>query len=129
MTLLQGHCLCGAVGFALDGPSNWVGHCHCESCRRATASAVTTFVGHPDGHWRWTGETPANFASAPGVVREFCATCGSPVSYRTDKIPGERHFYAALLDNPGDITPTEHWHYDEHLPWPHIVDNLTKHRP
>ncbi|WP_186766324.1 GFA family protein [Phaeobacter marinintestinus] len=127
MTPLSGHCLCGAICFELQGPSNWVGHCHCESCRRATASPITTFIGHPDGQWRWSGEgTPVTYQSAPGVTRSFCGTCGSPITYATASIPGETHFYAALLEDPNAVTPTVHWHYDEHLDWPHIVDELTK---
>lgn len=129
METIRGHCLCGAVGFELDGPHNWVGHCHCESCRRATASPVTTFIGHPNGQWRWTGDTPGTFQSSPGTTRGFCGTCGSPVSYVSDRHPDETHFYAALLENPGAVIPTAHFHYHEHLPWPTIADSLDKPTP
>lgn len=129
MTALRGRCLCGAVRFELSGPPNWVGHCHCDSCRRATGAPVATFIGHPDGHWRWTGQAPARYLSSPGVTREFCPVCGSAVTYRSAQIPGETHFYAALLEDPSAVTPTVHWHYDEHLPWPHITDDLDKRSP
>lgn len=121
-----GHCLCGAVRFAYDGPENWRGFCHCDSCRRATASPVTAFMGVPNGHWRWTGVEPAVFASSPGVTRRFCAACGAQVSYESTDQPGEIHFYAALLDDPEDFAPDAHFHYDEHLPWLTITDALKK---
>lgn len=129
MDEVTGHCLCGNVRFQLRGPHNWVGHCHCDSCRRATASPLTTFIGHPDGHWEWLGAAPSVFASSEGVERLFCSTCGSPIAYRSAGIPGETHFYAALLTDPAAVTPTVHWHYDEHLPWPKITDDLKKRSP
>lgn len=46
--------------------------------------------------------------------------------YRSRDIPGETHFYAALLDDPSKAAPTVHWHYDEVLPWLHISDDAEK---
>lgn len=126
MTKVQGHCLCGACRFSLEGPHNWVGHCHCDSCRRATASPITTFIGHPDGKWRFTGKEPATYQSSPNVTRAFCPECGSQIYYRSDDIPGETHFYATLLDDPTRLEPTVHWHFDEQLPWLHVTDDLRK---
>jgi hypothetical protein len=123
-----GHCLCGAVGFAIDGPENWGGFCHCDSCRRATGAPVAAFLGVPNGSWRWTGALPRDYASSPGVIRQFCPTCGSPVTYRTAALPDETHFYAALLDHPAEFVPTAHYHWDEHLPWLPLVDDLP-HKP
>ena len=121
-----GRCLCGGVSFAYDGPENWRAHCHCESCRRQTASAFTTFMGVPDGAWRWTGAAPRSYASSPGVTRMFCGTCGAPVGYRSDRYPTEIHFYAALLDDNRDFTPTAHVHWSERLPWAPVADDLKK---
>lgn len=125
MTCINGHCLCGSVAFSLTGPHNWVGHCHCDSCRRATSSPITTFIGHPNGHWQIDGAVQEH-QSSPGVARGFCPKCGSPIFYKSDKLPEETHFYAALLDDPTQVKPTVHWHYDEVLPWLHISDTAEK---
>ena len=85
MTIRKGHCLCGAVSFEYEGPENWVGHCHCESCRRNTSSAFTTFMGVPNAAYRFTGIEPAVYQSSPGVRRLFCPKCGAPVAYDADK--------------------------------------------
>lgn len=122
----RGHCLCGAVRFEYAGPENWRAHCHCESCRRQTASPMTTFMGVPDGAWSWTGAAPAVYASSPGVRRMFCATCGAPVAYAADRFPGEIHFYAALLEDAARFEPRGHVHWDEKLPWLAIADALPK---
>ena len=115
--ILHGHCLCQAVRFELTGPHNWVGHCHCDSCRRGAGAPVVTFIGHPNGHWRWTGAAPATFVSSPGNTRYFCATCGSSVAYSSERYPDEVHFHAALLEHPEQLDPREEYFPEERLPW------------
>lgn len=124
--VLKGHCLCGACSFELRGPSNWVGHCHCESCRRATGSPFTTWIGHPNGAWAWTGVEPVSRVSSPGRRRGFCGECGSPMFYGSDKFPDELHIYAALLDEPERLAPQVHYHSSEMLPWVHMGDDLKR---
>ncbi len=122
----SGRCLCGAVRFEYDGPENWMGHCHCESCRRATASAFTSFFGVENGQWQWTGQEPKAYQSSVGVVRRFCANCGTQMSYQTDQRPNEMHFYAATLDHQDHYKPTGHDHFDERVAWISIEDDLKK---
>ncbi len=121
-----GRCLCGGVRFAYEGPEAWRAHCHCESCRRQTASPFTTFMGVPDGAWRWTSERPAVYVSSPGVRRYFCAVCGTPVAYEAERFEGEIHFYASLLDDHSGFTPEGHVHWDERVPWIDLADTLPK---
>lgn len=113
----SGHCLCGKIRYAFDGEPNWQGHCHCESCRRATGSGIASFLGVSDGRWRWTGDQPAAFASSAGAVRYFCPKCGTPIAYRGDRWPDEIHFHAGTLDDPASFAPTSHDHADERLRW------------
>jgi hypothetical protein len=121
-----GHCLCGAVTYAIQGPETWACHCHCDSCRRQTASPVTTFLGIPLARFQWTGAAPKTFASSPGVTRSFCATCGTPMAFQADRYAGEIHLYAATLTNPQDFAPRFHVHHHEHLPWLSIDDDLPR---
>lgn len=114
---LDGHCLCGAVSFRITGPHRWVGHCHCDSCRRNAGAPVVTFISHPDGQWDWTGDTPASYVSSPGQTRFFCGTCGSSVAYVSDSYPGEIHFHAALLTDPEGVTPRYVFHSAERIGW------------
>lgn len=122
-----GHCLCGGVQFEYEGTELFAGHCHCDSCRRQTASPFTTFVGVPNGTWAWTGQTPATYESSPGQTRYFCKTCGAPVAYTSSRWPDEIHFYAALLDDPQTFKPTENFHWEERLHWATSLDGLPKH--
>lgn len=121
-----GRCLCGAVTFRCTEAPLWQGHCHCESCRRATASPMTSFLGIRDGAWEWTSAAPATYASSPGVTRSFCATCGTQMAFRADRFPDEIHFYAATLDRPEAYQPTTHYFSAEQLPWLHLADGLAR---
>ncbi|WP_135504282.1 GFA family protein [Roseovarius aestuariivivens] len=113
---LKGHCLCRAVAFEMTGKHNWVGHCHCDSCRRNAGAALVTFVARPNGQWRWTGTEPAQYASSPGQTRYFCAICGSSVAYASERYADEIHFHAVLLEDPAAVTPRHVFHSHERLP-------------
>lgn len=119
-----GRCLCGAVTFRCDAPPLWRAFCNNETCRLATAAPVNAFHGMADGAWAWTGAPPATFQSSPGTPREFCPTCGTQMACRADRIPGERHFHAATLDDPAAFTPTEHDFMAGRLPRLHLSDGL-----
>jgi hypothetical protein len=85
---------------------------------------MTSFLGMADGTWEWTGTTPRSYQSSPGTWREFCPVCGTQMAFHTIRIPGERHFYAATLDDPAAFAPTEHDHSEERLPWLVLCDGL-----
>lgn len=122
----SGHCLCGATRFTCHAAPLWQAHCHCQSCRRATSSAFTSFFGVADGAWEWTGQAPASYQSSPEVWRDFCATCGAQMAYRAARFPGEIHFYAALLESPETYAPTQHVNSAEALSWLHLNDGLPR---
>lgn len=119
-----GRCLCGAVTYAFDAAPNWQAYCHCESCRRNCSAPYTAYFAISHGHWRWTGTTPAVYASSPGVRRHFCARCGTPMAFEGDLWAHELHFYAASLDDPTAYQPTAHANWNEHLPWVKLADGL-----
>ncbi|WP_193370987.1 GFA family protein [Pelagibius marinus] len=126
MTTRGGRCLCGDVTYEYNGPENWRAYCHCESCRRNTASPVTAFFGVPRAACRFTGKAPSVYKSSPGVRRLFCGRCGSPMAYESDRFPDEIHLYAASLDRPEDYVPQGHVHCAEQLPWFDVRDDLPR---
>lgn len=127
---MHGHCLCGAVTFEIDGPVQSCVTCHCESCRRQCSAPMTTYIGVLDNQWRWTGKRLKVFHSSPGVERTFCGECGSPLSFRSQKMSGMMHFFAAAMEQPECFEPTLHTAIEEKLPWLQLADGLpTCHGP
>lgn len=123
---LTGRCFCGGITFSAEGKVNWVANCHCESCRRATSSPMTTWISVPLEGFHMAGDTPARHSSSPGVTRMFCPTCGSPLSYENTIYPGEIHLYVASLSNPEAFAPGAHVYDGERIPWFDTVDNLPR---
>ena len=127
MTGLSGRCLCGSVRFKVSGPIIRTGHCHCESCRRATSSPVTSFFCVADADVVLEGEALRHYASSPGVARGFCGHCGSPMSFATVRRPGEIDLYVGTLDDASGVTVTQHWFWSERVAWLSCDDDLPKH--
>ncbi|SLN22841.1 Glutathione-dependent formaldehyde-activating enzyme [Falsiruegeria litorea R37] len=125
MTKRTGRCACGAVTWQTSGPVLWAGHCHCDSCRRASAAPVTSFFGVPRDRVTWTGEI-TDRQSSDGVHRGFCASCGSQLYYQADVWPDETHLFAATLDDHKLFEPQAHYHWAERVSWMKLADDLPK---
>ncbi len=122
----KGHCLCGAVCFEFEHDAGQAFHCHCESCRRAASSVVTTWITVPRDKVRFTNGEPKYFSSSPGVRRGFCGTCGSPLSYESPVHPDDVDLYAASLEPDVIVEPEFHVYSDEQLPWFEVHDELPR---
>ena len=125
-TVRTGRCFCGAVRFVARGEPRWVAHCHCESCRRATSSAIATYAGYTMANVEWSGARPAEYRSSPGVVRRFCGHCGSPMSFEGERWPDEIHLFVPSFDQPETLRPACHVHVEEQLGWLHLADQLPR---
>ena len=126
MNETTGHCLCRSVAFAYEGEPNWTLNCHCESCRRATSSAMTTWVSVPRKAFRFTAGSPTYFVSSPGVRRGFCGRCGSPLTYENERLADEIHVLAGALTQPGRVKPSAHIFVSDQLPWFDAADDLPR---
>ncbi len=126
-TALTGRCLCGAVRYragALLYPPTF---CHCESCRRASGAHLVGWLTVRIATFAYTAAAPSGYESSPGVLREFCGRCGTPLTYRTAKRPDEVDIAVATLDAPGEVAPVDHiWMLDA-LAWDRPADGLPQH--
>ena len=120
------HCLCGAVCFEYDLEAGQAFYCHCESCRRAASSPVTTWFSVPKDKVRFTVGEPKYFTSSPGVRRGFCGTCGSPLSSEGPAHPDVVDIYGASLEPDVVVEPAYHVYSDEQLPWFEVHDELPR---
>ena len=116
----EGGCLCGAIRFRAEGDPKWTGYCHCASCRRHTGAPVSAYAGYAAEKVTVIKGTPAEYASSPGVRRGFCPKCGSTLTYRGDRWPGEVHIHVGAFDDPAAFPPRGHAFAEERLRWMHL---------
>lgn len=77
--------------------------------------------------FRFTGGTPAQYASSPPVIRQFCARCGSQITYWHEKAPDTIDVTVATLDRPGMIPPADHIWMSDAVAWDQITDGRPAH--
>lgn len=111
---LCGRCLCGAVTWQAHAAPNWQGNCHCRSCRRANAAPFVGYIAIANDALSLHGRLDS-FSSSPGVERAFCATCHTPIFYRSQRWPDETHMMAATLEDPDQYRPQAEFHMDDSL--------------
>ena len=121
-----GGCLCRKIRYRVSGRPNWVAYCHCTDCRRSSAAPVSLFVGLNDAQYTIATGVPADYPSSEGVVRSFCRDCGTPLTYRSRRFPGEVHVLIGSLDEPENFPPTAHVWVSEKLPWFDTTDHLRR---
>lgn len=118
-----GGCMCGAVRYEAMGKPLYVGHCHCNSCRRHTGAPVVTVAVFPADKVRFSQSDRSIFNSSPGVGRGFCKQCGTPLTWEgNDNIS----LHISTLDDPNILTPERHWYYEERISWFDTADELPR---
>jgi len=113
----KGGCQCGAVRFETINAPKFVANCHCQSCRKATGAAFSTWVGFDDNQVRWTTAQPCYYASSKGVQRGFCPACGTPLTFAGVKWPGETHLLIGVIDDPSAFVPYNEVFTEDALSW------------
>jgi hypothetical protein len=132
--MLEGSCLCGAVAYEANAEAQGIIHCHCQTCRKAHASAFSSIAAVPRETFRWTrgDDQLAAYESSPGKLRRFCRTCGSHLMAERVESP---HVMLRLgcLDTPLS-TPTQRhiWRSDaatwweQHADWPELAEGVPR---
>src|SRR5579863_6013074 len=106
----EGGCLCGAIRFRVTGTPHSSGICHCHTCRKASGAPSVAWLTFDLGNLELIRGVPRRFASSPGIVRTFCADCGSPLTYASEKSPSTIDVTAISFDDESLFPPTqEEW--------------------
>ena len=75
-TRTKSGCLCGTVGFQVEGEALWISNCHCASCRRHSGSAVASFVGFRSEQVSCAAAARQVYASSPEFAEVSAASAG-----------------------------------------------------
>ena len=127
---IEGGCNCGAVRYRLTSAPMAVAVCHCANCRRQSGSAFSVNVVvrgdamHVSGDLT-TWEDPDTESGQP-VLRQFCATCGSPIRSLSVASPKVAIVKAGTADDPGQFAPAIHVWTSSALPWVEIPAGLPR---
>jgi hypothetical protein len=111
-----GGCQCGAVRYALAAVPENASVCHCRMCQKASGGANMAFARVKREALCWTRGKPASFRSSSLVERQFCAACGTPLTYNFIERP-EISVTLGSLDNPEAIRPELQYSIDRTLSW------------
>jgi hypothetical protein len=121
--LLTGGCQCGAIRFAIKATPLKVSICHCRMCQKATGAPFASLADIAKTDFSWTRGTPAAFRSSSIAERDFCAGCGTPLSYR--RIDGDSiEIMTGAFDRPDRMIPTRQYGSESRLGWVVGIANL-----
>ena len=116
-----GGCLCGSIRYRASEAPQWAAHCHCSMCRKVSGAPFLTFMEFPQGTFEWTQGEPVRYQSSPGVIRGFCSSCGSTLTYEPD---GMLFVSVGSLDEPRHVQIESHCYTKGRLPWVKLADGL-----
>ena len=127
MEAREGGCLCGTIRYRITGAPMHSVICHCRSCRRASGAPTVAWVTAERSQVEFLAGTPRAFQSSPGVVRQFCAACGSALTYSNSDSPTTIDLTTASLDDPSRFPPTKEVWMEHRVSWQPIDPALTQH--
>ena len=115
---MKGSCLCQTVAYEVDRLAGPIGHCHCNTCRKAHAAAFATTARVDRASFRWLAgkEAVGSFESTPGKLRHFCTRCGSHLMAEWKTQPQVIVRVATLDEDPGSRPAGNIW-VSHDQPW------------
>lgn len=122
--ILQGGCYCGAVRYVVDGDTFNSTLCHCTDCRRIAGAPAVAWFSTGMEHFRFSQGNAATFRSSEHILRSFCSTCGTTLTFQDDRYPDEIDVATATLDDPAVMPPGDHTFVQYRLPWMRTSDGL-----
>jgi hypothetical protein len=122
-SVLTGGCQCGAIRFAVSATPMRVSICHCRMCQKASGAPFASLADIDRNDFSWTRGQPAAFRSSSVAERDFCAACGTPLSFR--RIDGPRiEIMTGAFDRPDRVIPTQQFGTESRLGWVVSIANL-----
>lgn len=74
--------------------------------------------------FRFVSGFPQPYQSSPGVVRRFCSTCGSSLTYENSGSADSIDITAATLDRPEAFPPCQEVWFEHRISWQPVNPRL-----
>jgi hypothetical protein len=92
-------------------------------CQKASGAPFASLADIDRGDFAWTRGQPAAFRSSSIAERDFCAACGTPLSFR--RIDGPRiEIMTGAFDRPDRMVPIQQFGTESRLGWVVAIANL-----
>ncbi len=114
--MLTGGCQCGAVRYRLEAMAEDVHLCHCRMCQKASGNLFAALAPVRAQEFCWTRGAPAEYRGSSVAIRQFCAACGTPLSFHY----ASSEFIALTIgnfDEPARVRPATHYGIEARIPW------------
>ncbi len=122
---MNGGCCCGAVRYQIEGSHTWATNCHCEHCRRTSGAPFLTWIEVESSQFSVVKGVPSRYESRPQVVRQFCSSCGTQLTYQHADSLDLLYVTACSLDTLDSIAPEDEIWCDRMAPWIVPAEGLT----
>ncbi len=128
-TRVKGGCACGTIRFELTSEPYDCGWCHCTICRAVSGAPAMVFATVPVDDCRFvSGESQVGLFRSSGFGRrQYCTSCGTPLTMQVDHQPETIDFTVATLDDPERTTPEFHIFHGSRIAWFETTDDLPRH--
>ncbi|WP_207099907.1 GFA family protein [Paracoccus shandongensis] len=113
----QGGCRCGRVRFAVTGAALVTMACHCDGCRRMTASAYSVSGLYPGAAFRITQGKTVLGGLKGDLQHHFCGFCLSWLFTAGPMLVDMVNVRITLLDDPMTEPPFIECWTETALPW------------
>lgn len=93
---MSGQCLCGSVTLTVSDAAEWIGVCHCETCRKWSGGL---WAGFPVAADNVVVDGPVKtYPSSAIAERAFCETCGTQLWMRDIKEGADYDLMPGIFD-------------------------------
>lgn len=115
--MIQGGCFCGRIRYAAEEGEFLVVNCHCTMCRKTSAAPFVTWIIIPKSSFSFTAGNPKILQSSDQGRRQFCADCGTPLSFESISRNDVIDITVGSTDQPEKFQPTKAVHEESKLCW------------
>jgi hypothetical protein len=122
--MLEGRCFCGFIRYSVEGTPYNETNCHCSICRRLSGAPFVAWFTVAERELRFVAGEPATIRSSDHGTRAFCPRCGTPLTFQSDRAPGEIDVTTCSLEHPELVPPRDHTRASSKVPWVALADGL-----
>ncbi|MEL6478627.1 MAG: GFA family protein [Pseudomonadota bacterium] len=125
--LLIGGCLCGAVRYRVETPSELHYLCHCTDCQRHGGGPYHAAIVVAWEAFELTGETAHGEVTAGSgrtIARHHCPACGAHLFVTQWPVAGRVSVKAGSLDDPSLFRPRYEIWTRSRAPWSAPIPGL-----